>query len=228
MNFKYNQFGFILFVWLYCICSNTFAEDSSPYLSCLDKPEMQALRSQELTELVNADQKERDDWDNLTEDEKLKMSENDLGRRKRVGEILGEGCFKTPEDYAAASLIYQHGNVPDHFFQAFVWASRAVALGDLNQKHLVTLTIDRYLISIGKKQLFGSQAYASEATGWCFCIEPVESSFPDAVRKEYAGASLQDKYDWLASKNEGKDCTNTECTNIALQPSPQGTVPGFW
>ena len=73
-------------------------------------------------------------------------------------EILGEGCFKSAEDYAAASLIYQHGDSPDHFFQAFIWALRAVQLGDFQQKSLVAMTVDRYLISSGKKQLFGTQA----------------------------------------------------------------------
>ena len=141
--------------------------------------------------------------------------------------IISSITVKTADDYAAASLIYQHGDTPDHYFQAFIWAMRAVELGQDGQKGLVAVTIDRYLVSIGKKQLFGSQAFASEETLGCACLEPVEMSFPETVRKEYSHMSLQDRYDWLASINTGKNCSNEMCSTV-LQPSPQGTVPGFW
>lgn len=147
---------------------------------------------------------------------------------KRVGEILGEGCFKTSDDYVGAALIYQHGEVPAHFYQAFVWANRAVQLGDAHQTILVAVAIDRYLVSIRRMQLFGSQTYASDATGWCYCLEPAEPTFPDTLRKEYAGAFLDERYEWLASVNEGKDCSNVPCSKLRLQPSPKGSVPGFW
>ena len=229
MSFKYNQFWLIYFACLFLMYTNASAEEGSQYSSCLDKPEMQASRSNELITMVEADQNERANFDNLSDEERLTLFDNDLIRRKRVGEILGEGCFKTPDDYAAASLIYQHGDVPDHYYQAFVWANRAVQLGDLNQKSLVAMTIDRYLVSIGKMQLFGSQAYASAATGWCYCLESVESSFPDSIRKEYSGFSLQDRYDRLASFNQDNGCSNIDCSTLELlQPSPKGTVPGFW
>lgn len=54
--------------------------------------------------------------------------------------------------------MYQHGDVSDHYYLAFMWALRSVALGNEDVKSLVALTVDRYLVSIGKKQLFGSQA----------------------------------------------------------------------
>src|SRR5690606_89236 len=142
-------------------------------------------RCRELQQLVQDDQKEREDWDQLSEEEKQNVSCHDESRRRRVGERFGEGCFKEARDYAAASLIYQHGDVPDHYFQAFLWAKRAVDSGDLSSKGLVAMTIDRYLVSQGQKQLFGTQAFASEETGWCFCLQPVERSFPDLKRIVY-------------------------------------------
>jgi hypothetical protein len=36
------------------------------------------------------------------------MVKNDVLRRKRVGEIFGEGCFSKAQDFAAAALVYQH------------------------------------------------------------------------------------------------------------------------
>jgi hypothetical protein len=196
-------------------------------LTCLESPETELARSKELASIAQSDQDERENWENLTNDEMLKITKNDLVRRKRVAEIFAEGCFKTANDYASASLVFQHGDTQDHYFQAFLWALRAVGLGDESQKHLVALTIDRYLVSIGKKQLFGSQAYQSNAQGECFCLQPVESSFPESMRQDYLGFSLQDQFDRLAFINEGKNCPNTECTT-PLTPSPQGSVIGFW
>jgi hypothetical protein len=193
---------------------------------CSVNPEKQKARSKELHDMVISDQKDRENWQNLSDEEREIVMENDLNRRKQVGQILGEGCFKTTEDYAAASLIYQHGDVPDHYYQAFIWANRAVELGDIKQKGLVAVTIDRYLVNIGKKQLFGSQAYSDTQTP-CACLQPVETSFPDSLRNEYSGMTLRDRYNWLASLNQGKQCPNIECAD-PLQPSPKGTVPGFW
>jgi hypothetical protein len=228
MRFKHTATGLIHWVFLLSASFNVFAAEFPPHLlPCLEQPQMQAARSQELKEMVEADQKAREDWENLSDEEKIQMAEQDLVRRKRVGEILGEGCFKTADDYGAASLIYQHGDNPDHYYQAFVWANRAVQLGEEGAKGLVALTIDRYLVSIGKKQLFASQAYASEATGNCYCLQQVEASFPDAFRKEFSGISLAERFEWLVSINEANNCPNSECP-IPLEPTPKGSLPGFW
>ena len=114
---------------------------------------------------MEADQKERENFAKITELQRSIFLENDLARRKRVGEIFGEGCLKTPRDYLNAALIYQHGEVSDHYYQAFIWANRALSLGDDKASQFVALTIDRYLVSIGHKQLFGSQAYSSAEQG---------------------------------------------------------------
>lgn len=196
--------------------------------TCLTDPLIQFNRSKELSSLVTDDQSDREKWSAMSQSELDDVALRDRIRRIRVGEIFGEGCFKMAADYAAASMIYQHGDVPDHYYQAFIWANRAVALGDEEQKKLVALTIDRYLVSIGKKQLFGSQFFASETSGWCYCLQPVELSFPDDLRKSYLGRTLSDEYDALSFLNQGKNnCIQRECYE-ELELSPQGTVPGFW
>src|SRR5262245_18012013 len=94
--------------------------DTSAFKSCQEDHTRQAQRSQELRRLAKEDQDDRQgpydaiDWP--------KVLVRDENRRKRVGEIFAEGCFQTAADYSAAALIYQHGNVPDHFFQAFLWS----------------------------------------------------------------------------------------------------------
>lgn len=196
--------------------------------SCSRNPVLQSVRSNELKKIFQADIRDRNNWEHLSRKQLEQMRVRDQMRRVRVSEIFAEGCFKTSDDYAEAALIYQHGEVPDHYYQAFIWSNRAVALGDNSQRQMAALAIDRYLVSIGKKQLFGSQAFASPDTSWCFCMQQVESSFPDSMRRRYIGKSLKDEYIWIASLNAGKNnCIKLNCPN-ELKSSPKGIVPGFW
>jgi hypothetical protein len=100
-------------------------------------------------------------------------------------------------------------------------------LGNDSAKQLIAATIDRYLVSIGKKQLFGTQAFSSEAENHCFCLEPVEQTFSDSSRKAYTNLTLQDRYDWLASINQGINCPTFDCKH-ELTDTKKGTIPGFW
>lgn len=125
-------------------------------------------------------------------------------------------------------MIYQHGNTSDQYFQAFVWSKEALSLGDEHVKGEVAEAVDRYLVSIGHKQLFG--AAASEVTvGGCYCIQPIEDSFPESLREEYRGGkdAAYTGLAYLEKLNAGTSCPSAYC-DTNLLPSPQGTVPGFW
>lgn len=229
MQISLIQKRFLIFFFSVCF-SNSHAlehrhQSNLNYPSCEKGSALQLKRSNELQKLLTADQKDREHWQNMSEKKMMKLAYNDLVRRKRVGEIFGEGCFQDAKDYMAAALIYQHGDMPDHYFQAYIWSKRAVELGDLNGQQFSSLAIDRYLISIGKKQLFGTQYMKSPASD-CYCMQPIEKSFPDKFRKEYSSRSLDDNYKILASINN-KNCPKTECNN-ALQPAPKGSIIGLW
>lgn len=201
-----------------------------PFSTCQeDKPRLEA-RSNELKMIVKADQDDRSDWQNKTMEEMLLVVRRDEQRRKRVGEIFGEGCFSTAADYGAAALVFQHGNVSDHFLQTFLWAKKSIELGDVTQKQLVADAIDRYLISLGKKQLFGTQATRPSADPKdCWCLEQTESSFPEKRRSEYSKKSLKELVAWVGTLNaENPACAITKFCDKDLKPSPKGAVPGFW
>jgi hypothetical protein len=220
----------IVFSFSLLIATASIANESKFTGICFSNPGIMKKRSNELQDLVNADQKVRGDYFHMTKKIIMKMMKSDLERRKRVGEIFAEGCFSTAKDYMAAALIYQHGTTPDHYFQTFIWANKAAHLGDKNGKQLAALAIDRYLMSIGKRQLFGSQFTASNIIkdpNYCFCMAPIESSFPEKFREEYSGRSLKRNYAMLAEVNKGKNCSNTECSTV-LEQTPRGTIPGFW
>jgi len=209
-------------------CAVTSHASASTFKPCYeDKPRLE-LRSIELSKIVKADQDDREDFFDKTPEEMQKILKRDEQRRQRVGEIFGEGCFSKAHDFAAAALVYQHGNVPEHFLQAFMWAKRAMELGDASQKRLMALAIDRYLVNIGHKQLFGSQASKPGMTPkTCWCLEQVEASFPDKLRSDIAGKSLKEAFDWLDDLNKGLNCPKAECLKN-LKDTPVGTLPGFW
>jgi hypothetical protein len=204
------------------------AQAAIPYVACKDDKVRLESRANELQTIVKADQDDREDWQSKTADEMTAVLPRDEERRKRVGEIYGEGCFVRAEDYSAAALVYQHGAVPDHFFQTFLWAKRAVELGDDKQKRLMALGIDRYLVNSGMRQLFGSQANRPGADpNGCWCIQKIERSFPEKRRQQYMGQALSAAFQWLKELNAGKSCPVKECDE-ALKPTPRGSVPGFW
>jgi hypothetical protein len=192
---------------------------------CINSPKIQDERSGELRLLAAEDQKDRENWENISEEQLGLIMQRDLHRRMRVGEIFGEGCFKMPEDYMNAALIYQHGDTSDHFYQAFIWSKRAYELGSTSAQAFSALAIDRYLVSIGMKQLFGSQYFKLNQDA-CLCMQPVEPSFPNSTRKNYSGRTLEDNYKIMSSFNSA-DCPNVECTN-ELQSTPEGSIIGFW
>ncbi|MEN9722446.1 MAG: hypothetical protein RJB38_432 [Pseudomonadota bacterium] len=180
-------------------------------------------RSLELQQLQQADQDDRKATPLPPE-----VVARDRVRRMRVGEIFGEGCLKSAPDFGAAALIFQHGAVPEHFFQAFLWSKRAVELGDPSQKKMMAMALDRYLINSGQKQLFGTQAFSLLQNTSCWCLQPVERAFSDKTRLEYLGRTLSDSIKWVENLNQGKACPkDVECAMV-LRPTPAGTVPGFW
>ncbi|MBY0472131.1 hypothetical protein K2X30_13270 [bacterium] len=199
------------------------------YTPCEADSARQAKRSQELQDLVNADQADR-----TGPVEKIDMEAvrpRDIRRRIRVAEIFAEGCFKEAKDYAAAALVFQHGDVVDHYYQTFIWSKRAVELGDPTQRSMMAKGLDRYLVRTGKKQLFASQA-GKDSPNPCWCLEPVEKSFPESRRAEYGSRSNAEAFLWVQGLNaEQSDCpkeTKPSFCNHPLKPSPKGSVPGFW
>jgi hypothetical protein len=177
----------IVLLYLVLISQSLFATptDIHPsYVSCGDDEVKYQLRSKELQQIVKADQDDR---------KGLRFNDTqarDRQRRERVGAIFGEGCFKEARDYAAAALVFQHGDQPEHFFQTYIWATRSVELGDISQKNLAAQGMDRYLVNTGHKQLFATQ-YLKPTTqaDACWCLYQTEISFPDHLRVEYTGLS---------------------------------------
>jgi hypothetical protein len=199
---------------------------NTPFKSCPDDSERMKLRSDELQEIVKADQADRQppiskiDWN--------KVMPADEARAKRVAEIFAEGCFKEAKDYAAAALVFQHGTVPDHYYQAYLWSKKALELGDEKQKLMIANTVDRYLINLGYKQLFGAQSFGNGPNG-CHCIAPVETKFSDKLRMKISGRTLNNRLESLRESNKGNPaCSKVVYCDKDLKTPPKGLFPGIW
>jgi hypothetical protein len=206
-------------------------EEPHNELSCNNNPALQKMKSAELVILLKQDQSDREKFSEMTPEAMLQLAKNDLTRREKVGLIFAEGCLNSALDYQIAGLIFQHGESPDHYYQAYIWANKAAEIEKSPTNSLASLAIDRYLISIGKKQLFASQFLNPDIMNpaSCYCMQQVEPSFPNSKRKNYSGRSLKESYEILELFNKGKICLNqhAEC-EAALKPTLKGSIPGLW
>lgn len=109
----------------------------------------------------------------------------DAQRQQTVRAMLGRGAVKSAQDFHDASFIFQHGQVPDDYLLAHILAIEAVALGDASSRWIAAATLDRYLQSIGQKQVFGTQ-YGGEQ--YLFYMQ--HRSEPDVVKKMQAVPDL--------------------------------------
>ena len=196
-------------------------------------PRKQKIRSAEMQKIYAADQKDRallmmtpgKPWS--TEQIKA-IARRDLARRKSVAGIFAEGCLASSADFAAAAMIYQHGTVPEHYFQAYVWAQRAVELGNKKQNQMVAMAIDRFLVSTGKQQLFATQAFRENSTNeGCWCLQPIAAEFSDERRAETTGRTTAQALDWVKSLNSGSTCVTKIC-ETPLKVTARGSLPGIW
>ncbi|MBW8875182.1 MAG: hypothetical protein JF614_09475 [Acidobacteria bacterium] len=87
------------------------------------------------------------------------VGKRDEERRKRVLEIIAQGGAKEAADYVHAAMVLQHGQAPEDFDHANQWCLKAVELdpGYPGARWLAAAAKDRYLMNLGKPQLYGTQ-----------------------------------------------------------------------
>lgn len=115
----------------------------------------------------------------------------DVARLQQIKKLLASGDVKTGRDYRYAALLFQHGAEADDYLMAHVLAIRAVGLGDLSSQNLAALTLDRYLQSIGRGQIFGSQ-YLTES--YAYRMQHAGDKNVDAEAAKRGDADTQQPY----------------------------------
>ena len=109
------------------------------------------LINQNLYKLYQEDQSDRKN--------RVISRSRDNERLKAVQEMINTGKVITADDYYHAALIFQHGSKPKHFEKAKKLAQYAVKLKPdfMRAKWLSCAAEDRYLHSVGKPQVWGTQ-----------------------------------------------------------------------
>lgn len=116
-------------------------------------PETDNLR---LDELYAADQKDREKvYSSAEEIEALKA--RDQERRRELVAMIGQGAVNTSNDLFHAAVLFLHGSEPKEFLSAHRLATIAAINGHRPSRWLAAATLDRFLMSIGLPQTYGTQ-----------------------------------------------------------------------
>lgn len=149
--------------------------------------------------MYDADQEDRANWRTGTDWETVRPRDN--ARLKRIEELYARGLLQTPDDMYNAAMIYQHGDKPEHYLRAMELSRKAGERGHPDGKRFSALAEDRYLLSIGKAQIWGTQFSRKTADGPWRLTEPFESGTKtDAERKEIGLTDIEEKLKDLNSK----------------------------
>ncbi len=81
----------------------------------------------------------------------------DADRRTRVRGLLDAGKLRCSTDYLRAAFVFQHGEAAEDYLLAHVLSSAASEQGEMGASWLAAATLDRYLMAIGRPQVFGTQ-----------------------------------------------------------------------
>ena len=114
-----------------------------------------------------------------TPEERQATEERARVHREHVAAIISHGALQTAEDYFRAAIIFQHSQAADDHLMAHVLANVAAFRGHTEARWLSAATLDAYLASTDKRQIFGTRYLK---TG----DRRMDSDFlDDAMRREY-------------------------------------------
>jgi hypothetical protein len=141
-----------------------------------------AASSPEMQQIFEADQAVRKDFVEFSRAGET-VAAGDVERRSQTRRLLADGKLRTAEDYTRAAFVFQHGATPDDFLFAHTLAMVAAAKGDEEALWIASATLDRYLHSTGKRQVFGTQI--KEKADHTATLEPYNRELvDDAIRRE--------------------------------------------
>ena len=127
------------------------------------------------------------------------ISKEDAVRRERTRSLLARNQLHTGEDFRSAAFVFQHGDKPDDYLLAHTLAMVAVGKGDNGSLWIASATLDRYLQSIHRPQIYGTQYVGEQGkmTQGAFSSDFIS----DALRAELGVPTLADQQEQLKSMN---------------------------
>jgi hypothetical protein len=116
-------------------------------------PETDNLKLQELYEADQADRQRV----YSTPDAVETLRNRDAERRRAVQDMMSRGEVNTPQDLYHASVIHLHGTGPKDFLIAHRLSTIAAIKGHGPSRWMVCASFDRFLMSNGLPQVYGTQ-----------------------------------------------------------------------
>lgn len=145
----------------------------------------------ELEKLYYDDVKEREILDFNSKEEVGVIEQRTVDRIDRVNQLLTTQTIDLTEIWNLHYLAYlfQHSQRDSDYALAYEFAKKAVEKGSRVTRWLYAATLDRWLLSQGKSQHFGTQ-YKFDNQNWI--PQPVDEHTTDQERKEYGVKSLSE------------------------------------
>jgi hypothetical protein len=157
-----------------------------------------AASNAEMRQIFDDDQRARQEFMKLSSEQWEVVSKEDAKRRQRTHELLMGGNLHSSDDFREAAFVFQHGDKPDDYLVAHTLAMIAVAKGDEGSLWIATATLDRYLQSINRPQIYGTQFKPSPQNR--MTQEPYDQSLiPDLIREELGVPDLTAQREQLKS-----------------------------
>jgi tetratricopeptide (TPR) repeat protein len=164
-----------------------------------DKESEVILDNDELVEIYKADQADRQtqpiDW--------IVVSKRDSLREVRIYELLDSNKVRTSLDYHNAAMIFQHGGDSVAYGMAVTLMRKSIELDSTANKWLLAAAIDRYLLSKGEPQIYGTQYWKMKDQPWEL-REIDTTKITDAERIEYGVETLAQQREKVIRMNRKK------------------------
>lgn len=109
-----------------------------------------------LEKLFREDQKDRETVYETAE-AVAELKSRDRARRKRVYVMMDLGEVRAKNDLYHAAVVLHHGEEPADFLTGHRFATMAALMGHRAARFLLAATLDRFLMSAGLPQLYGTQ-----------------------------------------------------------------------
>lgn len=139
----------------------------------------------------------------------------DAARREATRRLLAEGRLRSGQDFLEAAFVFQHSSDARDYLLAHALAIIAAEKGTPRGAWIAAATLDRYLQTIGRSQIFGTQFKPSGPGAWT--QEPYDHDLiSDALRRELGvpdAAGQASQLQELTERSKG----------LANQPAPPET-----
>ena len=163
-----------------------------------------AQSNEELARIFDEDQTDRQN--KLYKTDLRGFMLRDSLRLLRVTELLDAGKITSADDYLNAAFIFQHGRDSTAHWKAFELSSKAVTLGCTKPaaKWLTAASFDRYLLSTGSPQWYGTQFQIKPDGQWI--LRPIDSTaVTDSQRVALGVPTLSETLKSLTERNMKKE-----------------------